>query len=88
MAEEFYSIDKTPSSIDEHESNEDLFPAQIPSLSNKRYLDSAEKYFDWASKTNRKLFKTKKNNIHFLFIFLRSYGIFTWQTFLVLPEKR
>jgi hypothetical protein len=50
-----YLIDDTSSSIDEHDSEEERLPRQIQPFLNKRRLDSAEKYFDWASKTNRKL---------------------------------
>jgi len=58
-------IDDTPSSIDEYESVEDSYPPEETHLSlNTRNLDSAEKYFDWASKTNRKFINRK--NIHFL----------------------
>jgi hypothetical protein len=81
-------IDDTSSSIDEYGSTEDTYPAQTHLSLIKRHLDSAEKYFDWASKTNRKFINQNKN-IHFLFLLLlRSYGIFTRQTFLGLQEKR
>ncbi len=46
-------FDDTSSSVDEPESIENAFP----NIRNDRHSDSAEKYFDWASKTNRKFIK-------------------------------
>lgn len=56
-----YLNDDISSSVDEYGPLEDSYPVKIPSFLNKRRTDSAEKYFDWASKTNRK-FINKKNN--------------------------
>jgi hypothetical protein len=52
-----YPIDDTASLADDYGSFENPYPQQIHPLFGKRRVDSAEKYFDWASKTNRKLFK-------------------------------
>ena len=54
MAMEPYGLDDPSSLIDELGAMEKSYPAQIHPLFGKRRVDSAEKYFDWASKTNRK----------------------------------
>jgi hypothetical protein len=46
---------------DESESIENVNEEQIHPSFGKRRLNSAEKYFNWASKSNRKLFERKKN---------------------------
>jgi hypothetical protein len=53
-------FDDISSLIDESDSIE----STPPTIQNERRSDSAEKYFDWASKTNRKLLI---NNIQYLF---------------------
>ncbi len=60
---ESYMFDDASSSIDEQESIENKHPTENYPIRNPRRLDSAEKYFDWASKTNRKLI----NDIQYLF---------------------
>jgi hypothetical protein len=52
-----YLIDDTSSSVDEYGSIENPFAAQEHPFLGKRRTDSAEKYFNWAGKTNRKLFE-------------------------------
>ncbi len=51
---------KDPSLTEENESIESPFSKQIYPILNQRRSDSAEKYFDWASKTNRKLINNNK----------------------------
>jgi hypothetical protein len=72
---------------DELESIENVNEEQIHPFFGKRRLNSAEKYFNWASKTNRKLFERKKIFIFYFFSF-RSYGIFARQTVLAFRKKR
>jgi hypothetical protein len=56
-----------PYLINEYESKENPLPTKIHILSKKRYSDSAEKYFDWASKTNRKFINKKEKFIFYFF---------------------
>lgn len=55
-----------PYLIDEYGSVENPLPTTIHVLLKKRYSESAEKYFDWASKTNRK-FINQKNDSFFIY---------------------
>ncbi len=84
-----YLIDAASYSTDDDESVQKTVPEQLNPISNTRRSDSAEKYFDWASKTNRKFIHPKSISTFFLFsLFFRSYGILARQTFLALHEKR
>lgn len=66
---------------------EDFYPPALHPWFGKRRTDSAEKYFDWAGKTNRKLFNMNHLSI-FTFHLSRSYGIPSWKTLLAFRQKR
>jgi len=57
-----------PYLIDEYGSVENPLPTKIHVLLKKRYSESAEKYFDWASKTNRKFVNKKEIFIYFFLL--------------------
>ncbi|CAF0911022.1 unnamed protein product [Rotaria sp. Silwood1] len=48
-----YSIDDALSRIDEYGSIKKIHPERVNPIFNARRSESAEKYFGWASKTNR-----------------------------------
>ena len=89
FAESPLSLDDISSSLEQYEalmSNE--HPRRINPLFGHRRSDSAEKYFDWASKTQRKLdTSVRSRRSPVLLLLVRPYGILSGQALLAVHEE-